>query len=320
MLSATIHRIQQRRYGVSAPAHHKNTLDDLLSNDVQRDIVDRKCAYLTNQHDVTTSPLVTYVLFLLDPAARDEGLTTKDEGLGMRVEIRGLHDEIRGLDDEGHSVGSGGFSLEEEEAVPEGQQRAVLVVGTAVSEPLGLGYGALRHRELALEENHVYSTFEVDPKDGMVNIDVPAYPPPAPPAQTPSSPEWSSGSFPISPTPFIVPSPIPSPMISLTVPSPIASPVATSTATILVDEDQLIEIDSDVRELYNRSGEVRDEIFSQRYQFRSLEHEQERIVVKFGALWRPMLALEAWTGPDRLAVRAARHERTCYYVGAEEGP
>nr|GEX64421.1 hypothetical protein [Tanacetum cinerariifolium] len=32
-------------------------LSGLLSNDVQRDIVDRMCAYLTNQHDVTTSPL-----------------------------------------------------------------------------------------------------------------------------------------------------------------------------------------------------------------------------------------------------------------------
>nr|GEZ33867.1 bet v I domain-containing protein [Tanacetum cinerariifolium] len=28
----------------------------------------------------------------------------------------------------------------------------------------------------------------------------------------------------------------------------------------------------------------------------SLEHEQERITVKFGALWRPVLALEAWAG------------------------
>nr|GFD23266.1 hypothetical protein [Tanacetum cinerariifolium] len=31
--------------------------DDLLSNGVQTEIADRKCAYLTNQHDVTTSPL-----------------------------------------------------------------------------------------------------------------------------------------------------------------------------------------------------------------------------------------------------------------------
>ncbi|GKB09757.1 hypothetical protein Tco_0838069 [Tanacetum coccineum] len=37
----------------------------------------------------------------------------------------------------------------------------------------------------------------------MVYIDVPAYPPPTPPAQTPPSPEWSSGLLPVSPAPFI---------------------------------------------------------------------------------------------------------------------
>nr|GEW44059.1 hypothetical protein [Tanacetum cinerariifolium] len=198
-----------------------------------------------------------------DPVMGDEGLTAGDEGLGIRV-------EILGLDEEGDSVESDRFGLAEEEAVLEGQQRAVLVVGTAVSEPLGLGYGALRCRELALEGDHVYSTFEVglgsssapepkrpervsafrqptfttwiEPEDGMVHIDVPTYPPPTPPVQTPPSPEWSSGSFPISPAPSIVPLPISSPMISLIVSS------------------------------------------------------QERTVVTFGALWRPMLALEAWAG------------------------
>ncbi|GKB77931.1 hypothetical protein Tco_0944826, partial [Tanacetum coccineum] len=102
-----------------------------------------------------------------------------------------------------------GFGLEEEEAVPGGQQQAASVMGTAVSTPLGLGYGALRRRELALEEDHVYSTFEVrqgsgsapeferpervsasrqptlttwtDTEDDMVYIDVPTYPPLAPP-------------------------------------------------------------------------------------------------------------------------------------------
>ncbi|GKE15831.1 hypothetical protein Tco_1423408, partial [Tanacetum coccineum] len=34
--------------------------------------------------------------------------------------------------------------------------------------------------------------------------------------------------------------------------------------------------DQDLRELYTRSGAVRDEIFSQRYMFWSLEQEQER--------------------------------------------
>nr|GEW16641.1 retrovirus-related Pol polyprotein from transposon TNT 1-94 [Tanacetum cinerariifolium] len=162
-----------------------------------------------------------------DPAAGDEGLAAGDEGPGEE---------------------------EEEEAVPEGQQHAASVVGTVVSVHLGLGYGVLRRRELALGEDHVYSTFEVsqgsgsaleperskrvsasrqptlttwtDPKDGMIYIDVPAYLPPVPPAQTPPSPEWSSGLFPISPAPSIVPSPISSPMISLIIPSPIASPAA----------------------------------------------------------------------------------------------
>ncbi|GJZ40222.1 hypothetical protein Tco_0586785 [Tanacetum coccineum] len=53
------------------------------------------------------------------------------------------------------------------------------------------------------------------------------------------------------------------------------------------------DIDRDVRELYTRSGAVRDVIFSQRYRLRSLEREKERATVTFGALWRPMLALEA---------------------------
>ncbi|GJW30196.1 hypothetical protein Tco_0047071 [Tanacetum coccineum] len=175
----------------------------------------------------------------------------------------------------------------------------------AVSEPLGLGYEAARRRALESTEEISPSTYEVgqrsrsvpeqegvervsafrqptlvtwvDLKDDRVYIDIPAYAPLAAPVQTPPSPEWSSGSFLISPS-----SPI--------VPSPIASPVATLTATISVDEDK------DVRELYTRSGAVRDEIFSQRYRFRSLKREQKRATVTFRALWRPVLALEAWAG------------------------
>ncbi|GJQ89979.1 hypothetical protein Tco_0001118 [Tanacetum coccineum] len=36
-----------------------------------------------------------------------------------------------------------------------------------------------------------------------------------------------------------------------------------------------------------RSGAVRDEILSKRHRFRSLEYEQERVIVTFGAIWRP---------------------------------
>ncbi|GJT03677.1 hypothetical protein Tco_0838139 [Tanacetum coccineum] len=56
------------------------------------------------------------------------------------------------------------------------------------------------------------------------------------------------------------------------------------------------DIYKDVRELYTRSGAVRDEIFSQMYRFRSLEREHEKATMTFRALWRPMLALGAWAG------------------------
>ncbi|GJR21686.1 hypothetical protein Tco_0970213 [Tanacetum coccineum] len=57
--------------------------------------------------------------------------------------------------------------------------------------------------------------------------------------------------------------------------------------------------DRDIRELFTRSRVVRDEIFSQRYRFRSLEHEQERIALTFRAIWRPVLALESWAKERR---------------------
>ncbi|GKB07508.1 hypothetical protein Tco_0835792 [Tanacetum coccineum] len=67
----------------------------------------------------------------------------------------------------------------------------------------------------------------VDPEDDRVYTDILTYPPVAP-VQTPPSPEWSSGSLPISPS-------------SLAVPSPIASLVATPTATISINKDQFLE-------------------------------------------------------------------------------
>ncbi|GJR56597.1 hypothetical protein Tco_1407118 [Tanacetum coccineum] len=86
--------------------------------------------------------------------AEDEGPTTGNEDPCLDDEGYGLDDESRGIDDEGHSVERDGLGLEEEdEVVPKGQQQASLVVETIVEEPLGLGYEALRHRELAAEED-----------------------------------------------------------------------------------------------------------------------------------------------------------------------
>nr|GEZ34644.1 hypothetical protein [Tanacetum cinerariifolium] len=186
--------------------------------------------------------------------------------------LAGLDDEGQGLEDEGP-----GMEEEEEESAPEGQQQAVLVVDTAVSESLGLGYGAER---ISVFRQPTFVTW-VDLVDGRVYTNIPTYAPPAAHVQTPPSPEWSSGSLPVSPS-----SPV--------VPLPIASPVTTLAATILVDEDRFLKVgaqlelyksilhdhtqrldalppslfkgyDRDLKELYTRLGAVRDEIFSQRY-------------------------------------------------------
>ncbi|GJX37525.1 hypothetical protein Tco_0250828 [Tanacetum coccineum] len=104
-----------------------------------------------------------------DPAAEAESLTAGVEGPSMDDEGYGLDDEIRGIDDKGHSVESDILGLEEEEeAVHGGQQQAAPVVRTTMSAPLGLGYGALRRNELALEEGDVYSTSSSRDARGLI--------------------------------------------------------------------------------------------------------------------------------------------------------
>ncbi|GJU66843.1 hypothetical protein Tco_1253102 [Tanacetum coccineum] len=99
-------------------------------------------------------------------------------------------------------------------------------------------------------------------------------------------------------------------MIPLTVPSPVASPAMAETEGFLTELGARVEMhgglihdhtirlgelspalferyDRDIRELFTRSGAVRDKIFSQRYRFRSLEHQHKRVAVTFGTLWRP---------------------------------
>ncbi|GKE76027.1 hypothetical protein Tco_1542147, partial [Tanacetum coccineum] len=64
----------------------------------------------------------------------------------------------------------------------------------------------------------------------------------------------------------------------------------------------------DIRELFTRSGVVKEEILSQGYRFRSLDYEQERVAVTFGAIWRPVLALEAWAGQMDAQIAALWHD------------
>nr|GEY30953.1 hypothetical protein [Tanacetum cinerariifolium] len=186
---------------------------------------------------------------------------TNDESSDSNTKKEGSEDEDPGSEDEGHGSEDEGPGLEdkEEAAAPEGQQQTVLVVDTATDETLGLGYRALRRRELELKEGSV-------PK---IMVDVP---PARVRVQTPPSPEWSSGSLPVSP-------------LSLTVPTLVALPVTTRAATIAVGEDEFLEV-----------RDVRDDIFSQHYMLTSLEQDQERATVTFGAIWRLVLTLESWAG------------------------
>ncbi|GJX79352.1 hypothetical protein Tco_0327501, partial [Tanacetum coccineum] len=130
----------------------------------------------------------------------------------------------------------------------------------------------------------------IDPEDGIAYIDVHAYPPPVPPVQTPPSPEWSSASPAMAETEGFL--------------TGFGAQVEMQGGLIRDHTVRLGELspalfkiyDMDIGELFTRSGAVRDEIFSHRYRFRSLEHEQERVAVTFGAIWRPVLALESWVG------------------------
>nr|GEV21017.1 hypothetical protein [Tanacetum cinerariifolium] len=90
--------------------------------------------------------------------------------------------------------------------------------------------------QLVLDEDHVYSTFEVRQGSGAAPQSVrPEETPPAPPVQTPPSPELTSGSLPISPSPSVVPSLVSSPIIPLTVPSHVATPATVKTVGFLTE-------------------------------------------------------------------------------------
>nr|GEW27800.1 hypothetical protein [Tanacetum cinerariifolium] len=167
-----------------------------------------------------------------DHAAEDEGLVAGVEGPGIDNENYGLDGESHGVDDESYGLDDQSYGIDDE---GHGQGS-----GSAPKPERSKRVSAFRQPTL---------TIRTDPKDGMIYIDVPINPPPEPPVQTPPSLEWMAGSLPISPSPYVVPSPVSSPMMSLTVSLPIALPMATSAATISVDEDQFIEVEAQL-ELY----------------------------------------------------------------------
>nr|GEV24764.1 hypothetical protein [Tanacetum cinerariifolium] len=90
-------------------------------------------------------------------------LDTNSEGdeLGDEEDKDDEVDESSDSDSESEDAEDVGPTIEDEDpaAGDEGQQRAALVVETAVGEPLGLGYGALRRQEIALRKGVVSKTW-----------------------------------------------------------------------------------------------------------------------------------------------------------------
>ncbi|GJT94956.1 hypothetical protein Tco_1090474 [Tanacetum coccineum] len=165
---------------------------------------------------------------IIDTDSEGDKLREEDTKEDKEDESLDADDDRKRSDDKGYCLGYEDHGLDDE----------------IVSEPLGLGYEALRHRELAVEEDQVPSTFEVDPEDSIVYTDIPAYAPPVAPVQTLPSPEWLSDSLPISP-----------------------SSLDHIQCLDALPPTLIMDIDRD-----------------------------ERATVTFRALWRPMLALEAWAG------------------------
>ncbi|GJS30206.1 hypothetical protein Tco_0490826 [Tanacetum coccineum] len=198
----------------------------------------------------------------------DEDPTTGDEGLTAGVEDPSTDDE-----------------KEEEKAVPGGQQQAAPVVGT----DSGSAPESERPERVSTSRKPTLTTW-TDLEDGMVYIDVHTYPPPATPVQKPPSPEWTSGLLPISPSPSVVPSPVSSPMIPLTVPSPVATPSTTETEGFLTELGAQVQMQ---RGLISDHAVQLEELSPALFK-RSLDYEQERVAVTFGAIWIPVLALESW--------------------------
>ncbi|GKC56765.1 hypothetical protein Tco_1084363, partial [Tanacetum coccineum] len=204
-------------------------------------------------------------------------LDTDSEGdeLGEEDTKKDESNESQGLEGEG-------LSLEEEEVAPEDQQQAVLasrrfcVVNTVVSEPLGLGYGEARRRALESIEEIAPSTYEVEQSSRSV--------PKPKGAERISAFRQSTLVTWVDPENNRV-------YTDVRAYAPPTAPLELH-GSILHDHTQRLDalpptlvadIDRDVRELYTRSGV-------------SLWRLVLTTAVTFGALWRPVLALEAWAG------------------------
>nr|GEU95086.1 hypothetical protein [Tanacetum cinerariifolium] len=211
---------------------------------------------------------------------------SRQHGVKCCMYVSGTSELILNTDSEGDEIGEEDVAEHEEDQSSDSndergrdQRTGVLVPSTfevgqssrSVPEHQGAG-------RISASKEPTLVTW-VDPVDGKVYTNILDYVPPVAPIQTPplspllsigtpSSLEWSSGSFLVSP-------------LSLAISTPVVSPATFSPAA----SPDTVEAEDFMAQLG-----------AQRYRLRSLEREQERATMTFSALWRFVLALEAWAG------------------------
>nr|GEV07801.1 hypothetical protein [Tanacetum cinerariifolium] len=169
--------------------------------------------------------------------------------LPVRKRYRGTSELIKYTESESLESGSEregsedkGHDSKEEEAAPEGQpQQAVqgLVPSTFEIGHSSRSVPEQQRVEVTLAPRPPVRATWVDPVDGILYTDIPIYVPRVRvPVQTPPSPEWSSGSLPVSLSSLIVPTLVASPADS----SPVASPVMVEAERFLSELGAQVEL------------------------------------------------------------------------------
>ncbi|GKE02153.1 hypothetical protein Tco_1390136, partial [Tanacetum coccineum] len=194
----------------------------------------------------------------------EENLDSKNVSEDVEYEGSTVEDEDPAAKDEGLAAGNEGPSIgverEEEEAIPEGQQQDHAYTTFEVGQGFESTQESERPERVSASRLHTLTTW-TDPEDGMVYIDVPAYPPPAPLLYRHH--------------------------LHLSGPTPATA----ETEGFLTELGDQVEMHGGlIRDHAVRLEELSPDLFE------SLEHEQERVAVTFGEIWRPVLALESWAG------------------------
>nr|GEY43266.1 hypothetical protein [Tanacetum cinerariifolium] len=238
-----------------------------------------------------SSPSLTFLVqkryrgtskLILDTDSEGDELGDKDDKEDEEEDVK----ESSCSDSESEDAEDEGPTIKDEDPAvgDEGLVRAALIVETAMGEPLRLGYEALRCQEIALGEGLMPSVFEVGQSFGFVPES--KRPERVSALKHPTLTPW------IDPkdAPYIVPSPISSPIISLTIPWSVASPATAKAKGFLTELGAQVEMQGGlIRDHTVQLGDLSPALFK-----RSLEHEQERVVVTFRVIWRPVLAVESW--------------------------